>query len=93
MKKLENKKCTLVGKETTYAEILLLCNEVVPEKGWTPSTMAQAIKLDTVLKAANGTIEIEDADFILAKQVVENMKWAIKDVALVEFCDYIKSIK
>lgn len=93
MKKIENKKCTLAGKETTYAEIVILCNEVVPEKGWTPATMAQAIKIDTICKEANGSIEFEDSDFAFAKGIVGNMKWAIKDITLVNFCNYINEVK
>lgn len=93
MKKLENKKCTLVGKETTYADILLICNDIIPEKGWTVKVMAQSIKLDTILKEAKEIFEIEDADMDYVKQIVDNMGWGTKDISIIEFCEYIKSIK
>lgn len=93
MKKLENKKVTIAQKETTYSELITICNQVVPEKGWTPQLMSQAIKIDSICKEANGQMEFEDSDFIFVKSIIDNMRWAIKDIEIVNFCEYIKSIK
>lgn len=92
MKTILNKKVMLLQKETTYAELLSACNDVVPDKGWTPQEQKKALRVDTAIEKAGETIELEDADFEYIKPKVSSMPWAIKDKVLVEFTDYIEGL-
>lgn len=95
MKKIENKKVIVVGKDSSYSEIIMKCNDVVPEKGWTPKSMGQAIKIDSLMTDSKEkeSIELEDSDLEYIKNIVSKMPWSVKDKEIFGFCEYIQSIK
>lgn len=49
--------------------------------------MRRSIRLFDALDRANGTLELEDADWELLKQKVERMPWANVDRRFVQFYD------
>lgn len=93
MKAIENKKVSINSKETTYAEVICVCNDAAPAGGWTASTMAQAIKIDSLMKSDQDVINIEDADLVYIQKLIKEAKFTVKDIEIVNFCEYIKNIQ
>lgn len=81
--------------ETTYKNLLELCNLVTPKEGWTPAEQRKSLRVDAALEKhkENKLIEMESSDFEYIKQKVETCPWTIKDKAIVEFSDYIRDLK
>lgn len=90
MKTLENKGVEF-AEDVDYFKLIESCVNVTPEKGFTVKEMKKRLR---VLDALNGdkTAEIEDADFKVLKNCVEQMKWAIMHKEIVDFVDYIENV-
>ena len=80
-------------REKTYGELMELCVKVPPQQGFTRDTMKQSLKLSPILLDNTDEFQIEDADFIFIKQRVNEMGWGVSDQGIVDFIDYINSIK
>jgi hypothetical protein len=73
----------------SYADVLV---EVVrrplnPQQGIQIDEMRKSIRLLDALDAANGTLELEDADYQFLKQKLDNMGWNIADRRIVQLID------
>jgi len=55
--------------------------------GATIDEMRRSIRVLDALDAANGTLELEDADYELLKRKVEGLPWAVIDRRFVQFYD------
>lgn len=80
MKKLENKKTTLLtGKDDgkhDYASLIALCANSVPKDGVRPELMESRLRVLRAVKSVKGKdIQLEDADAKCAKEAVEAMTW------------------
>jgi hypothetical protein len=58
-----------------------------PQKGASIEEMRQSIRVLDALDAANGTLELEDADFAHLKEKLERMPWNVVDKRIVTLID------
>jgi len=81
------------GPPIVYAEIL---REVVrrplnPREGIQIEEMRKSIKLLDAIDSANGTLDLEDADYGYLKQKIEAMNWNIVDRRIIQLVDDVTS--
>lgn len=81
------------GPPIVYAEIL---REVVrrplnPREGIQIEEMRRSIKLLDALDSANGTLDLEDADYSYLKQKIEAMNWNIVDRRILTLVDDVSN--
>lgn len=86
-----------VPLELTYGKLILDCSDK-PEnaqQGFTTEDIRKITKVEKIIKTHENETQIkfEDADFEFIKKRVENMTWRFRKSELVEFVDYIKSLK
>jgi hypothetical protein len=72
-----------------YAQVL---REVVrrpldPQKGVDITEMRQSLRVLDAIDAANGTLELEDADYAHLKEKLERMPWNVVDKRIVQLVD------
>ena len=72
-----------------YAQVL---REVVrrpldPQRGADIAEMRQSLRVLDALDAANGTLELEDADYAHLKEKIERMPWNVVDRRLLQMID------
>ncbi len=94
MKTLEIKP-TSIAKEheepVDYAKLIEYCLNFVPkEMGISVGEMRKRHRILAALEAANGTIELEDADAQKLKQCVRAMRWGINHRDIIHFCDEVE---
>lgn len=79
-----------------YFELIKVCiNYRKDQQGYEVADMRKRIKLLDLFEGKIATIEVEDAEMVLIKEYVTGMdgNWAILDKGIIDFCDYIESIK
>ena len=91
MKTLENKKFPNGAEEISYANLLKLCVNQTPKEGFSPSDMRTRLRILDVLEKANGTIELEDSDSKITKDLVAQMKWTILSKDILTFTDEVEA--
>lgn len=88
MKKLELK---TLGPEPaiSYREILIeVCRRPLnPREGINIAEMRASLKVLDALDEANGTLELEDADFAHLKTKLDNMGWNVADRRILQLVD------
>jgi len=77
------------GPAIEYAQVL---REVVrrpldPQKGIDITEMRSSIRLLDAIDAANGTLELEDADYAVLKDKLDHMAWNVADKRIVQLID------
>lgn len=91
MKKIENKK---VFEKEKYVDLLDTCNKQLPEGWFSVDEMRKRLKISDILEdKEKKAYEFEDADFDTLKSLVNGMKWGILNKEVLDFVDYINSIK
>ena len=105
MKTFTNKRLTLntdapegsplpPGTPGSYADLAVLAVKNPPQGGLGPDDMRKRIRiLDLVENTEiDQDIEIEDADAETLKTCVSEMRWAILDRGIMEFCDAVEAL-
>jgi hypothetical protein len=77
------------GPPIEYAQVL---REVVrrpldPQKGIDITEMRSSIRLLDAIDAANGTLELEDADYAVLKDKLLKMPWNVADRRIIQLVD------
>jgi hypothetical protein len=99
MKTFVNKETefTLGEKKLGYADLAKFCLDNPPKEGWAPADMKMSIKVEAKLedKEFGAKIKLEDAefDYLHKRSQPDQMRWAIKHAAIVDFTDYLESLK
>ncbi len=97
MKFLSNKKLKLQlepGKKGNYADLITICIDNVPEKGFTREDFKQRDRIEeTMKKFKNGNFKFEDQDAENLKTIVELMRWQIRDKEIKTFLDDVAEMK
>lgn len=92
----ENKPVT-VPIELTYGKLILDCSDRAsnPQTGFSTDEIRKINKIEKVVKTHEDKehLKFEDADFEFLKEKVSTMTWRFRKTELVEFVDYIKSLK
>jgi hypothetical protein len=73
-------------------EYAVVLREVVrrpadPQKGVDITEMRQSLRVLDAIDAANGTLELEDADYAHLKEKLERMPWNVVDKRIVQLVD------
>lgn len=101
MKNVENRKVILKLQNQevpiTYAEMLQnLVNQPVKE-GVSISDMRKNLTIISVIEDAikekKEVISFEDSHFETVLSIVDKATWAVNDIAIIDFFDYIQSLK
>lgn len=89
MKTIENKSVIVANKSVTYKDIIVNCvNSVDPKSnGLTVAEMRKRIRILDACEKATEVIELEDNDFNLLKEIINNMRWGIVDRELLSFSE------
>jgi hypothetical protein len=76
-----------------YAEVLreVIRRPLNPQQGATIEEIRQSVRVLDALDAANGTLELEDADYEHLKQKTLAMPWNVIDRRLVQLVDEVLS--
>lgn len=92
----ENKLITF-PLELNYGKLIMDCSDRAsnPQAGFTTDDIRKITKVEKVIKTheEQEQIKMEDADFEFVKERVSTMNWKFRKIELVEFVDYIKSLK
>lgn len=85
----------VVEDEVKYKDLILGALNYVPEGGISLSEQGKRLKvIEKVENAKNGTeLELDDVDIDLIHQLLQNMRYRIVDQGLLDFSDYITSVK
>jgi hypothetical protein len=72
-----------------YAEVLreIVRRPLNPQQGASIEEIRQSVRVLDALDKANGTLELEDADYEHLKQKTLAMQWNVIDSRLVKFVD------
>jgi hypothetical protein len=96
MKTIENK-VTVIAKSqdvmATYADLLTSILNKPLQKTVTIKEMRRDIKLIDKFEEAKETIEVTDEEFKYLVDLVETSEWALKHNDILEFAEYIESLK
>ena len=84
-----------VQDEVFYQTLIVGALNFVQEGGIPLSEQGKRIRIiEKVEKAKNGTeLELDDSDVDLIHQLLQNMRYGLVDKGLLEFGDYITSVK
>jgi len=93
---LENKELALeikVGEKSTYKDLILSCLDNPPANGFTRQEYKERARIDDILEnAENGSFNFEDADAIVLKKVVGEMKWGVRHKDILAFMEDIEVV-
>ena len=72
-----------------YAVVLreVIRRPLDPRAGATIEELRQSIRVMDALDSANGTLELEDADYLHLKTKLESMPWNVVDRRIVQLVD------
>lgn len=99
MKTFENKvtEFTENDKQLGFADMALHCLNNPPKDGWEPKTVKLSLTVEAKLEKTSigAEIELEDAefDYLYLRSQPDNMRWALKHMAIVDYSDYLDKIK
>lgn len=95
MKQLELKEdfVTNNGESIGTSDLIRMALNNVPQGGLTPMDMRQRIRILDLLEETKGTLELEDADAVVLCDCVGQMRWAVLDRGILEFCDAIDALE
>lgn len=79
-------------KEITYKDFITTCVNQIPKEGMGVVEMKKRIRITDAMESVDddNKIGLEDADWIVLKQCVNSMSWAMVSKDIVEFVDYIE---
>ena len=97
MKTIENKTTEInvndgIERHTncTYAKLIELLVIGYPKQGgFDYKDITHRMRINDVVKKANGTIDLEDADYEYLKKLVESMRWNFVHKDILQFKDDI----
>lgn len=82
---------TMVPVKARYSDLILTVINQPSQAGFSIADIKQRLQ---IAAACDGdTIELEDVDFALVKSLIASFKWGTINKEVVEFSDYIDSIK
>jgi hypothetical protein len=93
---IENKVTSIQASEdkaATYADLLVSLLNRPLTKAVDLKSMRRDLRLMDTLEAAGETIEVSDEDFKFLADLVDNSEWVVKHKDIVQFADYIDSLK
>lgn len=101
MKSIVNKETTIAkseeqGKPTGnlfYSDLISTCLRQAKTGGLDYNDIENRLAISKVVKDANGTLELEDAQFTYLKKLVESMKWGMFHEDILNFKNDITAIK
>ena len=98
MKTIENRKTSIrvseaEDKGASYFDLIMVCLNRTPQGGFTLEEMRRRLRVTDKLDPKKKSADLEDADFDKLKECVRGMIWGAMSKELVEFGDYIDSIK
>lgn len=80
------------GEALTYEVFIRACLDHPPAKGFARADLKRRDRIEKVLDASNGLLELEDADAAALKQLVEAMRWGMRHPLVLEFCDDVEAL-
>lgn len=83
---------TQVPVKAKYGDLILLVINNPGQAGFSIAEIKQRLQIASAI-GENATINLEDVDFALVKTLLAAFKWAQVNKEVVEFSDYIDSIK
>jgi len=83
---------TQVPVKAKYGDLILLVINNPGQAGFSIAEIKQRLQIAAAI-GENATINLEDVDFTLVKTLLAAFKWAQVNKEVVEFSDYIDSIK
>lgn len=93
----EKNEKTTFPLELSYGKLILDCSDrgSNSQTGFTTEDIRKISKVEKVIKTHENEnkIKMEDADFEFVKEKVRTMTWKYRKMELVDFVDYIKSLK
>lgn len=101
MKVVENKSTTLVLKNiedvpvfSKYSDLILIVINNPPQTGFSIADIKQRLQIAAAMEnLTDNKFTLEDVDFTLVKTLLAAFKWTQVNKEIVEFSDYIDSIK
>jgi hypothetical protein len=99
MKKFENKETEFTenGEQLGFADMAMHCLDNPPKDGWEPRTMKLSFVVESKLEKAEigDVIDLEDAefDYLYLRSQPENMRWALKHKAIIDYSEYLDEVK
>ncbi len=90
MKVIKNKKIKLdnAQEDTNYGELLKACVSSPSQEGYTIDEIEKRLRIRKSIGKTK--IELEDADYEIAIQCIQGMKWAVCDEVIVNFWNDFK---
>jgi len=83
---------TQVPVKAKYGDLILLIINNPGQAGFSIAEIKQRLQIAAAIGEGE-TFNLEDVDFILIKTMIATFKWAQVNKEVVEFSDYIDSIK
>lgn len=96
MKTIENKETALKLNEeenVKYSHLLITVLNQPPKEGATIQDMRRDFRLIDLLEGAKETFELNEADIKYVATAISKCVWGIRHKDLIEFEDYINSLK
>jgi hypothetical protein len=99
MKSFENKKTEFTDKEKEvgFAKMAIFVLNNPPKNGWDPMSIKKSLTIEAKMEKAKmgEKIKLEDAefDYLYERAQPENMRWALKHQAIVDFSEYLDELK
>lgn len=81
-----------VPVKARYGDLILLIINNPGQAGFSIAEIRQRLQIAAAI-GENDTFNLEDVDFALIKTLIANFKWAQVNKEVLEFSDYIDSIK
>lgn len=95
MKSIEIKELSFIveeGKKGSYANLLKAVVNAPPQSGFTADEMRSRIRILDCIEKANGKLELEDSDVKKLKACAKEMKWAMMNKEILQFCDDVEEM-
>lgn len=98
MKSIQNKETTIKNVDEAqsnclYSDLIGVVLRQPKQGGFDYTDIENRLAISKVIKASNGTIELEDSYFVYLKKLVETMKWSMFHDDILNFKEDITSIK
>ena len=82
-----------VEQDFSYADLLLVALNDIPQGGLLPTEMGDRIKIIDKVKSNKKKIELEDSELDLLYDLIKVQKFAMVHKALVEYREYFDKVK
>lgn len=95
MKQIENKETSIEKGESNckYSDLVSIVVNQKQQGGFGITDISMRLKIEDKAKQANGTIDLEDAEFSYLKKLVNESKWNVVNADILKFYEDINSIK